>query len=376
MYMKKRIIYIANARMPTEKAHGIQIAKMCEAFQEEGNDIELVLPKRRNHIKESLFSFYSIQTSFPFVKLWCLDLLSFFPSAFSFFVQEITFAVSVWVYSLFQKESVYYTRDLLSVYFLSSHHSIFLELHSLPKSQRSMFARLLKKIKKCVVLTEELKKDLVDLGFPEKNILVAPDGVDRKAFVTSLTLEQARERVHLPLDKKIILYTGHLYDWKGVDTLLRAAAFVPQALFVVVGGTEKEQQDLKQKNSISENILFISQQKHGEMPFYLASADILVLPNSAKERISSHYTSPLKLFEYMCSRRPILASRLPSLQNILHNENAFFFTPDDEKSCAEMINDIFHDKEKSLQKSERAFQDVQNYSWQKRVQKIQTFLEE
>lgn len=374
--MKKKMIYIANARMPTEKAHGIQIAKMCEAFQKAGWELELMLPKRKNSLKESIFSFYSVESTFLLVKLWCFDLLSFFPSAFSFFLQEMTFAVSIWVYSLFQKESVYYTRDLLSVYFLSSRHSIFLELHSLPQSYRSIFVYLLKKVKKCIVLTEELKNDLIKLGYPEKKVLVAPDGVDIKEFESSLLVEEARKQVGLPLDKKITLYTGHLYEWKGVGTLLKAAALIPDTLFVIVGGTEKEQRDLKQKNIISENILFISQKKHVEIPLYLASADILLLPNSAKERISSHYTSPLKLFEYMCSHRPILASHLPSLQNILHENNAFFFTPDDEKSCAEMIKHIFHDTEKSFQKAEQAFQDVQKYSWEKRVQKIQRFIEE
>ena len=50
-----KILYIANARIPTEKAHGIQIIKTCEAFVEFGHKVELVLPWRFNRIKENIF---------------------------------------------------------------------------------------------------------------------------------------------------------------------------------------------------------------------------------------------------------------------------------------------------------------------------------
>ena len=59
-------IYITSARMPTEKAHGIQIMKMCSAFSNlerdnEKIEVELIIPKRRNHIKQDLFDYYGIK---------------------------------------------------------------------------------------------------------------------------------------------------------------------------------------------------------------------------------------------------------------------------------------------------------------------------
>ena len=63
-----KILYIANARMPTEKAHGIQIMKTCEAFAELGHEVELILPWRFNPIKEDIFEYYNVKKNFKIKK--------------------------------------------------------------------------------------------------------------------------------------------------------------------------------------------------------------------------------------------------------------------------------------------------------------------
>ncbi|HEV8666352.1 MAG TPA: hypothetical protein VN665_00695, partial [Candidatus Paceibacterota bacterium] len=64
-----KIYYVANARMPTEKAHGIQIAKMCEAFIESGIDLTLVVPSRKT-TPESVQEFYNLRTPVAVQRLW------------------------------------------------------------------------------------------------------------------------------------------------------------------------------------------------------------------------------------------------------------------------------------------------------------------
>ena len=65
--MKKKIIYIADTRMPTEMAHGLQIMKMCEAFVESGVELELIIPLRF-HIsdlgKKDPFDYYKVERIF------------------------------------------------------------------------------------------------------------------------------------------------------------------------------------------------------------------------------------------------------------------------------------------------------------------------
>src|SRR3989338_690359 len=68
-----RLYFLANARMPTEKAHGIHIAKMCEAFIEQGVDLVLLVPAR-GASKESLQEYYGLRAPVPTVRLWVPDL--------------------------------------------------------------------------------------------------------------------------------------------------------------------------------------------------------------------------------------------------------------------------------------------------------------
>ncbi len=177
----------------------------------------------------------------------------------------------------------------------------------------------------------------------------------------------------LPQDKKIILYAGsfYLYDWKGVDVLLEVAQKLNAEnwLFVLVGGNAKEIKEIQNKYQL-ENILLVGHQPQNEIPIYLKAADILVLPNKKGFEASEKYTSPLKLFEYMASGRPIVASDLPSIREILNENNAVLVEPNNAKALAEGIKKVLSNPELVDKISQKAYEDVKNYTWGKRVSQI------
>ena len=107
---------------------------------------------------------------------------------------------------------------------------------------------------------------------------------------------------------------------------------------------------------------------------YLAAADVLVLPNSGKFKISRSHTSPLKLFEYMASNRPIIASDLPSLREILDETTATFFSADDPEDLAKRINEVLSHIEVTNGLTKKALQVVQKYSWANRGEAIINFM--
>ncbi len=87
-----RILYIANIRLPTEKAHGVQIAKMCEAFVLQGVEVELVVPTRRTHITENPFAYYGVKKVFSIKRIFTFDWVAY--GRFGFLVQTASFALS------------------------------------------------------------------------------------------------------------------------------------------------------------------------------------------------------------------------------------------------------------------------------------------
>jgi len=360
--------------MPTEKAHGIQIAKMCEAFSR-FSSLEILLPKRKNIIKENIYSYYNVSNNFVIKYLNILDLVGVFPRG-GFFISSFLFAKAV---SKYLKKNNYkglvYSRDLFSLYFLKNNNNyrLFYEIHNFPKKLNIFHKKLFNKIK-FVAISQGLKDELEKHGISKENILVAHDGVDIENFNIGLDKKDARKKLNLPIDKKIVLYSGHLYSWKGVDTLFAAAKFIKGDIYFVGGA--KEDLEKFSKKILDErytNVFFLGQKPHKLIPIYLTAADVLVLPNSSKQKISSHYTSPIKLFEYMASNRPIVASNLPSIREVLDNSNAVFFTPDDHIDLANNINRILYDYELSLMVSKKARDDVENFSWEKRAKTILMF---
>jgi len=371
-----KLIYIANARIPTEKAHGIHIMKMCETFASH-NDIEvmLIVPKRFNKIKKDPFDYYGVARSFKLKKLPCLDLVPLDKCIghLGLWVTSLSFAFFSFFYILFQKTDIIYTRDkfLLPLSFFK--RDFIFEAHTFPKNY-FFYALFLKKLKRMVVITQKLRDSFIRRGMFQEKILVAPDGVDLEKFDIKKTKEECRKKLVLPIDKKIALYAGHLYEWKGVTVLLEVARKVQDILFVFVGGTKEDIESFEKKVQGFDNVMIVGHKLYKEMPDWLKSADVLILPNSSETEISKYWTSPMKMFEYMASKRPIIASALSSISEILNNDNAILVEPDNSEALSRGIKEVLQNTQLSNEISAKAFQDVQQYTWQERVNNILKFI--
>lgn len=122
------------------------------------------------------------------------------------------------------------------------------------------------------------------------------------------------------------------------------------------------------------NIKILGRRPHHEIPLYLKAADVLVLPNSGKEDISRLYTSPMKLFEYMASMSPIVASRLPSICEILNDGNAVLVEPDRPEALASAVESVLGNELLVRAITKQALVDVEKYSWDRRAKMILEFI--
>lgn len=370
-----KLLYISNQRIPTEKAYGLQISKMCEAWADLGHEVTLLVPTRRNPIKEDIFDYYHVRRSFKLKRGWAPDW--YLPGRWDRVSFEIKIPISALILAWHAWRGQYdiiYSRDEWPLWFLSfCRRNLYFEAHKFSGYKKFIYQRL--KQKKLVVITKGLEEDFRRFGF--KNIFVAPDGVDLEEFTPNLSKEEARQKVSLPLDKTIIMYTGHLYDWKGAGTLLETAKLFSnkeKILFIFIGGTEEDVEKFKKSAKELDNVLILGHKPHKLIPVYLKAADVLVLPNKVGDPLSEKYTSPLKLFEYMASGRPIVASDLPSLREILSSERAILVKPNDPPALAEGIKRVASDEFLAKKIAEEALKSVQNYSWQNRAEQILTFL--
>jgi len=369
-----RIAYITNARIPTKKANGIQIMENCSTMSKLSNiDIELVSAKRARVNKQDPFEYYNFEKTFEFKRIFCIDFLflSFLKFA-SFVLQVASFAISSFLYVLVHKKNidVVYTRDFYAAAFASFLKPVFYEVHSLPSKASWLHKLAWRKTKGLIVISNGLRDDLIKYGVDENKILVARDGVNIERFDIDLSKNEAREKLGVPMNQNIIVYTGHLYEWKGADTLAQAGLQVSSDVHVyLIGGTDEDVARFRAQYK-SDNLHIIGHRAQTEIPVWLKAADLLVIPNSAKERISSHYTSPLKLFEYMSSGVPIIASDLPSIREVLNDNEAVFFSPDDSSDLSEKITQSIENIESLGKHAQSVKEKVYQYSWKNRAKRI------
>ena len=365
--MTKKLVYIANVRMPTEKAHGIQIMKTCEAFVRSGVDVELLVPDRSTPIRDSPHEYYGVKTSFVITRLPVWDTVGWF-GAFGFLLESFLFTRAVRRYLRGKSYDVLYGRD--EHVLARVHGKRVWESHtgSWNASARKVSAEALA----IVTITQGLKDLYIANGVPAQKICIAADGIDLDDFAHPESQDDARKRLGLPDDKKIAVYIGRLDGWKGSDTLLEASKRLPPDFLVAIIGGEPQQVEELSKEHL--NVKFLGYRPYRELSDNQAAADVLVLPNTGKDKISARFTSPLKLFTYMASGRPIVASDLPSIREVLDERGAFFFKPDDSNDLARAVREALEDPA-AQQKAVRAREFVASYTWFARAQKILHALE-
>lgn len=368
--------YLSSARLPTEKAHGIQIVSMCQAFSEAGAVVELVIPDRHNLGKkvDDIFDYYGIQRNFSVRALPVTNL-----TPFSFLLGRLAYSI---LFRSFAKQAykdardnpadLYYIRDEQTfIKFAESGLPSVFEAHTIP-NKPERFKEAFEKCIAIISISHGLRNELIKLGVPEEKIVVAPDGVDLKKFTLTTTKEDARAKLSINQNKRIAVYTGQLFPWKGVKTLIEASAKLPneQEVIIVGGGGGFENEMLRKAKELKAKVRFEGQKNHSEIPTYLAAADCVVIPTSGKEKIGSHYTSPLKLFEAMAMGKAIIASDLPSLREVLDDTSALFFTADDPQSLSLKLTSLLSDKGRSAKLGATAHDRVLTYTWQSRAKNI------
>lgn len=370
-----RLLYIAPIRLPTEKAHGIQIMETCAALSRAGATVELVVPTRKTHIKENSFDYYNIKEHFLITRLSAPDTVSYGRLGFLFHV--VIFAMCAARYARRAKADFVYTRDpmTLLVCALCGVRPLAWEVHT-AHPRIPLF--VMQKASAIIPITRGLADWYKARGVSASSIHVAPDAVDISAFLAVKDRGAARKSLHARLgvyaDSKIALYLGSfgLYSWKGVDVAKEAAKYAPDIIWLFVGGSPAECEVLMR--GAPRRVRTLPRAGRGEIAPLLCAADALLLPNKSKDPASERDTSPLKLFEYMASGVPIVASDVASLREVLNENRAFLVSPNDPAALAEGVRWALSDTAESKRRAAAARKASEVYTWDKRAEGLLAFL--
>lgn len=372
-----KIYLIMNVRFPTEKAHGWQIAKMCEAFLALGHDATLVIPDRKNPIKQSAKEYYGLDAEIPVIRLPVLDFLS---SALGksrpiFFLMEWTFIRSVrqWAKRQTDAPAFVLTRDqFLAERFSHSSWKLALEIHDVAQGFFEKHRRLVEHVDLFVMTNAWKKKEALRLwGDSVKNaMLVLPNAIDVAPYLHLPSKQEARKKLAWDDALSYAVYTGHFYGWKGASTLVEAAKNLPEHFrTVLIGGTEEDFAKMRAYVDAQhlKTVMLVPHVPQAEVKTYLAAADCLVLPNSGKSWHSRFTTSPIKLWEYLAAKRPVVASDLPAIRELVTEKEVRFVSPDNPPVLAEAIQQAVRGDDARVQ---AGFELASANTWTMRANKL------
>jgi glycosyltransferase involved in cell wall biosynthesis len=283
-----------------------------------------------------------------------------------------------------------YCREPRLLFFLQCYNFLFFrlplvfiyEIHATPHGGviNILFEKILVRTTTVLIfITTHLKKIYQkQYGVKNKRVIIASDAVDLKLFDISMSKSDARKTLKLPEDKFIVAYCGRfktLEMEKGISTVLEAMKLVEDddVLFVAMGGKPRhvaEYKNIAKKIGLGNEVRIDGHATQEIVAMYQKAADVVVMPFPWTEHYA-YAMSPLKMFEYMASQRPILSTDLPSVREVLNEKNAIFIPPADPKQMAEAIEYLKSAPIIAEEVAQQAYTDVkEKYTWEKRVTNI------
>jgi glycosyltransferase involved in cell wall biosynthesis len=384
------VLYFADTRFPIERANGAQTMATCRALAERGHDVTLVVRPDTASSPRDPFAFYG--TTRP--ARMTIRTIGGAPGTH---LRRLRFLVEA-AAAARGSTGVIVTRDLgLAAFLLRAplpgRMRLVYESHGIADVVSGEMPALLgrpdlapraSKLRRLarreelvwrraaayVTITRALADDLRARFGDRPDVHVVPDG--GPAPIDAPAPRASGRRV-------VVGYAGHLYPWKGVDVLVQALATLPDVEGLIIGGHAAERdlarvQALAAALGLSDRVTFTGQLPPRDVAGRLADASILVLPNTPSA-ISERYTSPLKLFEYLAMGRPIVASDLPAIREVLtHEQTALLVPAGDAAALAAAIGRLADDRVLAGRLASNAAALAPHYSWEARAERLESAL--
>lgn len=397
MVMKK-ITYIAMGEAWLKKAHSIQTFHTCEYLAKE-NEIEVVYPltpiNYRNR-KETKKFYENSNLELKFIPKTFfssfLTLLNLPGKYFLYILDRLVFSFFSLLYLLGSDKDMIFTKDPVIAFFFTIFRKfhgkkIIYEIHKLEHIQfeeaspivrmllKGMEIKALKNSDYLVTISTWLKKYADRFN---RNVLFLPDGFDSEIFKPR-DRNVSRKKLGIPREYKILMYSGASFRHGVGDLVLSMKNFGKNEniRLYLVGGLLKEIRKFKRISrelNLGNVIVFVGSVSHERVPDYLNASDLLILPYS-RNKFTEYFSSPLKLFEYMAVKKPIIATRVGCFKDILkHEENTLLVEPDNPEALSRGIRRILNNKKLAAKIAKNAYKDSEKYTYKKRAGKISDLL--
>jgi glycosyltransferase involved in cell wall biosynthesis len=246
---------------------------------------------------------------------------------------------------------------------------------------RSISGRALRVAAAVVAVTDGIKRQLVaEYGIAEQAVHVVGNGVNTEVFRPRPSAE-ARSRLGLQARGPIVGFVGNLHRWQGTEFLIEAAPAILSSVLgaeihVVGDGVTRESLERSATRlGVRDRVRFHGQVPYGDVPDFISACDVLVAPLVPKPTGDSGY-SPLKLYEYLSSGRPVVASRLDGLEVVEREGLGRLVPPADADALARAVVELLADNHARAEMGDRARRvALERFGWDRAAERTVEILQ-
>lgn len=368
-----KIVYAFDNRIPSPQADTEQLVNNVAALSRRRLPVTLLIPRLGADCSaEDIRRFYGVEGSFEVAHFASMRL----PRV----VQKLWSAFAVALRSE-STDVLLCTRNLpIALGALARGHSVVYETYRPWPDQYSVLRPLLRymfrsrRLLGAILHSELARQSFIGLGVPEDKLLLAHNGFDARRLEPALDVPTAREKLGLPLDRAIAVYTGRVDAKKGLDSVLEMASRSPEVLFLLVGA--KRPDAFTARASRIDNVRLIPWQSYEDISDWLYAADVLLIPPSPDPlQRRGDTVLPMKLFSYLAVGRPILAQGTKDVCEILRDgDNARLVPPGDLEAAVAALRGLVEDPTLRERLSSNASRASKAYTWDARAERIHRFL--
>jgi glycosyltransferase involved in cell wall biosynthesis len=345
--------------------------------QKKFNLFNFILPFRPQKPAQKIVDFYDIQSE---LKIASLPLpLEIIPQTNKFTNSSTIICKYYFPFHIFPKTKVLHTRDWnCAKAAVKNKIPTIYESHYFQKKPLETNIVNSSYFKVAITQSELTRQSLIQAGVPEQKAIWLHNGfgqsfLERQPEEAKIWRQQLLSKGH----QYLVVYSGALYRFKGIDLLIDVARQLPEVQFAITGGTDSQivhYSQLAQEKQVN-NINFLGWiLPRSRLVSLLQAADILAHPHlSGKE---ANFTNPVKFFQYMASGTPMAVTEIPPLLPFKSSPLvATWCQADNPTAFAQAIEQILRDYSYQIEGYQANIDFARQFTWENRTAKIMSYVE-
>ncbi|MBT4849654.1 glycosyltransferase [Candidatus Parcubacteria bacterium] len=232
-------------------------------------------------------------------------------------------------------------------------------LHSSYEKQKDKLQESYNLVKDQSDLIFVVSNSLINFFDDQPNVYWIPNGVDLKHYNKKFALIN---RDISDIKKPIIGYIGVIQNKVDFDLIKYVAEKNPDKSFVLVGPVWDEQDQNKIDLDKFKNVHFLGYKKYSEAAMYIQQFDVGIIPHKKEAFAAS--TNPMKMYEYLACKKPVVASNNIGTENV----EEMIYVANDREEFDRKINLALEENSPAKEEGRKEF--VKNFSWFNTVNKM------